>query len=107
MPTLSKRIQREMKTVAGMIHSYCYGWHGEGDAVCHECGELSDYANERLLRCPFQAEKTTCAKCQVHCYSPGMRQRIKSVMRESGTLMFYRHPLLTARHFVDEWFQKT
>ena len=69
--------------------------------LCGECAELLDYAWARLDRCPFGVEKTSSAKCPVHCYRPAMRARIHEVMRYAGPRMLLRHPILALRHQWD------
>jgi hypothetical protein len=100
------RMARELRTIDAMIRLYCRDQHrpvdGRGaQALCAECQELLDYARARLERCPFQEDKTTCAKCPVHCYRPAMRERIRVVMRYAGPRMLLRHPLLAVRHLLD------
>jgi hypothetical protein len=56
---------------------------------------------ERLDTCPFQAGKTTCAKCPIHCYKPDMREQVRTVMRYAGPRMLLRHPILALWHLVD------
>ena len=48
----------------------------------------------RLAKCPYQEDKTTCAKCPVHCYKPSRREQIRAVMRYAGPRMLLRHPRL-------------
>jgi hypothetical protein len=100
MPNDSRRIRREKKTVEAMIRLYCADHHG-ADGLCERCAELRDYALERLARCPFEEDKTTCAKCPVHCYRPAQREQIRIVMRYAGPRMIFRHPLLALWHLVD------
>lgn len=101
------RMTRERKTVEKMIDIYCRGQHEAQDELCPECAELLDYARTRLRNCPFQAGKTTCAKCPVHCYKPDMRERIRTVMRYAGPRMLIRHPILALLHLVvDSWREK-
>ncbi len=95
------RMIRECRTVEAMIRFYCCGQHGTTDGLCPECQALQDYAQQRLLKCPFQAGKTTCAKCSVHCYRPDMRDRIRVVMRFAGPRMLTRHPILALLHLLD------
>ncbi len=95
----SARLARESATVTRMIGLYCRRHHGR--TLCAECRQLSDYAQERLKRCPFGEGKTTCAKCPVHCYRPEMRERVRRVMRYAGPRMLYRHPYLALRHLID------
>jgi predicted amidophosphoribosyltransferase len=94
-------MQREAKTIETMMRIYCRGQHESQEALCAECRELLDYANLRLEKCPYQENKTTCAKCPIHCYKPEMRDQVRSVMRYAGPRMLYRHPILTLFHFLD------
>jgi hypothetical protein len=100
------RMAREARTVEAMIALYCRALHssaprGSGDALCSECGELLDYAQLRLDKCPYQEGKTTCAKCPVHCYQPAMRTKVRTVMRYAGPRMLLRHPLMAMMHLID------
>ena len=95
------RVAREKQTVAAMVAIYCRQQHGRREGLCPACSELLDYAHLRLERCPFQAEKPTCAKCPVHCYRPGMRERVRAVMRYAGPRMLLYHPILAIRHLLD------
>ena len=84
-----------------MVQIYCRSAHKNRSRLCDECRELLDYAGRCLDRCPFQACKTTCANCKVHCYKPSMREKIKGVMRYAGPRMMYRHPVLAVLHVFD------
>ena len=96
---LPKNIQRDLKTVAAMVRIYCTGKHGSTTgALCDECGTLLAYADDRLTKCPFEDEKTTCRDCPIHCYRPAERAAMKDVMRYAGPRMLRRHPLLAIRH---------
>jgi len=97
----SKRMRREAKTVEMMIRRYCRDKHHTGHTLCRECEELLAYARKRLTLCPFQEGKTTCGKCPVHCYKPGMRQKIQEVMRYVGPRMVLTNPILSIMHTVD------
>src|SRR5271169_3147438 len=94
------RLIRKEKTISAMIGIYCRGNHGTKGPLCYGCEELLSYARARLLKCPFQEAKTTCAQCPVHCYKPAMRARVKDVMRYAGPRMPLRHPVLALFHFV-------
>lgn len=98
------RLRREWRTVEAMIAIYCQQLHGgRRGALCDDCRELSDYARQRLERCPFGPEKSTCANCRVHCYRARMRERVRDVMRFAGPRMLTRHPYLALMHvLVDE-----
>lgn len=95
------RISREKRTVEAMIRIACEGQHGTRGGLCPECRELLRYALERLEKCPFQGNKTTCADCPIHCYHPSMREEIRAVMRYAGPRMLIRHPLLAMHHIID------
>lgn len=92
-------IRRDAKTVSAMVRIYCAGRHGSRrGAVCEPCAVLLAYADERLVKCPFGEEKTTCRDCPIHCYRPAERTAMKDVMRYAGPRMLWRHPLLAIRH---------
>lgn len=97
------RLERERRTIEAMVSRFCRGMHKTAGPLCAECAELLDYATARLERCPFQQEKPTCAKCPIHCYQAHRREQIKAVMRYAGPRLFWRHPILTVRHFLDAY----
>ncbi len=98
-----RRLERERQTLAAMIRCYCQGVHGTASGLCDACQELLDYATARLERCPFQADKPTCAKCPIHCYQPDRREQTKTVMRYAGPRLIWRHPILSIRHMLDAY----
>jgi hypothetical protein len=91
----------EKKTLITMIGIYCESVHG-GKVLCNECRKLQDYANRRIDRCIYGAEKPACKNCPVHCYSTGRREEIRKVMKVSGPAMLYKHPVLAILHLVKE-----
>lgn len=101
LPT-NKRLEREQETVLKMISLYCRDQHESSDGdLCEDCQKLADYAFQNIARCPFGADKPTCANGRVYCYRPEMRQQIRQVMRYAGPRMLFQHPYLTLIHFVD------
>ncbi len=102
-PTIaaSRRLVREWKTVAAMVRCYCRDHHASAADFCPECAGLLEYATVRLDRCRFGAEKPTCANCPVHCYQRDRRDQMKIVMRYAGPRMFWQHPILSLRHWLD------
>lgn len=102
------RMRREWRTLDAMIAITCRGRAHDGRtggrrALCPACAELRAYAEQRLVRCPFGEDKPTCNNCQVHCYRPEMRQRVREVMIYAGPRMVLRHPVLALLHLlVDE-----
>jgi hypothetical protein len=91
--------EKETKTVRIMIGMYCRNHHG-GKDLCSECRNLSAYAEQRILKCPFGASKPVCSRCEIHCYKPQMKAQIQEVMRYAGPKMMYRHPVLAIRHLA-------
>jgi hypothetical protein len=101
MSSEPRRIAREKRTIRAMVEIYCRAHHGTAGRLCGDCDELLDYALCRLDRCPFGADKPTCAKCPIHCYKPTMREEVRQVMRYAGPRMLYRHPILGLLHCLD------
>jgi predicted amidophosphoribosyltransferase len=99
---VQRRLRREGKTLEAMVRLFCHGMHGSRETLCGACRELLDYAERRLQACPLQAEKPSCFRCTVHCYSVPMRERVKAVMRYAGPRMIRKHPLLALMHLLDE-----
>lgn len=100
-----RKRKREQRVVTEMIALYCRKNHGAGQAVetgglCPECQKLCEYARARSEHCPFMEQKTFCSNCQVHCYKPDMRERIRQVMRFSGPRMFLYHPGMALWHLI-------
>ena len=99
--TEAKR-KKEQLVVEEMIRLYCRkhheGYGGKNGRLCPACQQLSDYARLRSEKCPFMEQKTFCSCCQVHCYQPEMREKIRQVMRFSGPRMLLYHPALALWH---------
>jgi hypothetical protein len=96
-----KRMKREKKTIGFMVEIYCKNHHGTHGELCSECAQFREYAFLRLDKCPFQEKKSTCGKCLIHCYRPGMKEKAKKVMRYSGPMMLLHHPALALHHAWD------
>jgi hypothetical protein len=96
-----ERLAREKRTIQAMMQVYCRAHHASSDSLCDQCPSLYEYALCRLDRCPFGAEKTTCARCPIHCYKPATRAQIKAVMRYAGRRLLFRHPVLALLHLLD------
>lgn len=99
--TVGPRITREKQTIAAMLAIYCRDHHQGTGELCAECGSLLDYAQRRLDACPFHEEKPACNRCEVHCYSALMRERVRDVMRYAGPRMLGSHPILSLGHIID------
>lgn len=94
------KIESEKQIVSLMIRLYCR--HIEhNESLCDSCRSLMAYAHQRLDRCRFGEEKTSCRRCPVHCYKPEMRERMRVVMRRIGPRMIFYAPLTTLKHWLD------
>lgn len=89
-----------------MIDIYCRSRHGKKDFLCRDCEQLRDYAYLRIGNCPFMEEKSFCSSCRVHCYSGGMRDKIREVMRFSGPRLMFRRPGVVFRHLISSFKDK-
>jgi hypothetical protein len=96
------RRNRERKTIESMLALYCKQHHAADGSLCAECRALTDYARQRLEKCPFGDQKPTCATCPIHCYKPACREQVREVMRYAGPRLLLRRPVLTIRHLLDE-----
>jgi predicted amidophosphoribosyltransferase len=97
-------IATEKKTVAAMVHIYCAEHHPDAGGICTDCGTLLAYAHARLDGCPYGADKPSCKTCPTHCYKPEPRERMRTVMREAGPRMLWKHPWLTMVHLWKDRF---
>ena len=97
------RIEREKTTVRQMITIYCRRHHRpQQEGLCDVCRTLLAYAHRRLEHCPKSNDKTSCRKCEIHCYSATYREQIRLVMRYAGPRMLLLHPLAAIRHLHAE-----
>lgn len=94
-------LSAERDTLEAMIRLFCKGQH-HGDSLCAECTDLLRYAEARLAKCTYGADKPTCRKCPIHCYRPEMRERITAVMKYAGPRMLIHHPVAALRHVLRE-----
>lgn len=101
------RIEREKKVIGQMIAVYCRRKHATPKgSLCTECSSLLDYARTRLDRCPKGNRKTSCRKCEIHCYAPEKRAKIREVMRFVGPRMIFIHPYTAVCHLLDEFVRR-
>jgi predicted amidophosphoribosyltransferase len=68
--------------------------------VCADCRKLLSHAVTKRARCPLDP-KPACRLCQVHCYAPHMRERIREVMKFSGRHLILRGRLDLLLHFLE------
>jgi len=110
-------IGKDIETLARFITIYCEQKHRdqEKDAIaasgkvgayinhldlhlCDECRKLLLHAASKRIICPYNP-KPSCKKCKTHCYAQGYRERIREVMRFSGTFLIKRGKLGLIRKY--------
>jgi hypothetical protein len=99
---MKTRIEREKVTIGHMIRIYCRHHHHPEGNLCSDCEGLLKYAQQRVDKCIFGANKPVCAGCKVHCYNKDMREKVRDVMRYAGPRMLFRHPVLAVMHMIDK-----
>lgn len=98
-----ERIEQEKLIVAKMIGIYCNKHHStQRKKLCKECQLLLDYADKRINKCPKGDKKSSCRKCEIHCYKPEYRQKIREVMRYVGPRMIFIDPISAIKHIMSE-----
>jgi len=101
-----QKIKRERKTIKAMVEIYCKGIHRSKSNLCKGCQAILDYANLRLLKCPYQHDKPTCKNCTTHCYKEPEKSQILKIMNYSESRILFFHPLLAIRHLLDGFTKK-
>jgi len=101
-PHKSKNLEREYKTVKAMIELNCLKLHNP-NGLCDECQELLTYAEARIRKCPHYKSKIPCKDCTSHCYHDPYKNKIRDVMRFSGSRMMIYHPILAVCHFLAKY----
>ncbi len=95
------KIEYQIHTINKMIAMYCKHKHNL-NKLCVECESLFQYANQRLLKCPFGENKPTCKDCKIHCYNAEMKIKMKEVMKFSGPRMLLYHPFDFLKHLKSQ-----
>jgi hypothetical protein len=113
---LSRKEIKDLKVLLQFTAVYCKVKHAGGKSVivtddsevkrlplgmfpvCDECRDFVLYAFDRRLRCPLQ-EKPACKHCQVHCFKPGHREKVREIMRFSGQYLIRRGRLDLLWHY--------
>ncbi len=103
-------LQENKRIVRKMIQIYCKAHHSakstrkkkgnEKSTLCPECTELTQYAFEKLEKCPWRDSKPVCSNCPIHCYSESKRTQIRTAMRYSGPRIFWAMPFLSLKYLL-------
>ncbi|MCD6580586.1 MAG: nitrous oxide-stimulated promoter family protein [Desulfuromusa sp.] len=114
-PPLTRKEKKDLKILALFTSVYCRDHHTaeikslsdlpeqlaslERYACCAPCREFLLYAIERRLNCPLE-ERPVCKHCQVHCYRPDYREKVRDIMRYSGKTLIKRGRLDLLWHYL-------
>jgi len=92
--------QEDQHILEQFVHIYCGGKHKTHNGkLCADCDDLLSYSLQRLQRCP-QDPKPACKHCEIHCYKPVYREKIRDVMRYSGKRLLLHGRLDLLRHYL-------
>jgi hypothetical protein len=103
---LDDKKAKDIKVLGGFVSIYCRENHHqvEKDAfpikderlrrvmgkkelkLCADCSKLLNHGIAKLMLCPYDP-KPMCKKCETHCYAPGYREKVRQVMRFSGSYL--------------------
>ena len=100
---MGSKVEKDTKVLEKFIQVYCETKHSTREKadhreLCEECSGTLDYATHRREVCPLNP-KPTCKNCEIHCYEPGHRQKIKDIMRHSGMHLILRGRLDWLVHY--------
>ena len=114
-PPLTNKEKKELKILALFTSVYCRDHHTSEQksladlpeqlmslqpyTCCASCQEFLLYAIERRLNCPLE-DRPICKHCQVHCYRPGYREKVREIMRYSGKTLIKRGRLDLLWHYL-------
>ncbi len=77
-------IAKDVETIRIMTEIYCHAHHNTKEGLCPECEEFYLYSVKRLAWLIPSERKRVCAKCKIHCYGKGYKERAKEIMAFSG-----------------------
>ena len=117
MGAKEENIDKDTRILAQFIEVYCENKHPGRDKIpwvptdgysgsidkmspllCQDCADLLNYSADRRRLCPLDP-KPTCKKCEIHCYAPENRAKIREVMRFSGMQLIKRGRFDMIFHF--------
>ncbi len=121
MPSLYTRLtiknKRDIRVLANFVYIYCQKNHLDGDkemfhiadedlqarlcelSLCSDCSRLLEHGIAKLSLCPYDP-RPSCRKCKAHCYAPGYREKVRQVMRFSGTYLIKHGRLDLLLHYL-------
>ncbi len=96
---MTNRIEKEKRIMAFMVRLYCSKKENNKD-LCGSCKELIEYSKQLLDNCQYSNNKASCKRCPKHCYKKEYRDRIRKVMRFSGSRIIIHNPKEFLRHLI-------
>jgi hypothetical protein len=114
--SLTKKERKDLRVLVSFTAVYCQHHHDSAMSgvdvgsemsqplvagkyqICPDCREFLAYAVARRIQCPLDP-KPVCKQCEVHCYKPVYRQRVKDIMRFSGKHLLLRGRLDLLWHY--------
>jgi len=121
MPPLYNRLRlkkrKDILVLANFVNVYCRENHKEtakqtfhvadedlkvrlrGLNLCPDCSRLLEHGIAKLTMCPYDP-RPSCRKCKTHCYAPGYRDKVRQVMRFSGTYLIKHGRLDLLLHYL-------
>ncbi|MFC1802703.1 nitrous oxide-stimulated promoter family protein [Thermoproteota archaeon] len=103
---MSGNIENDIKVLRQFIQIYCDTKHidsekteKKGLMLCTECHKTMVYSRMQRELCPLNP-KPTCKNCEIHCYKPDQRQRIREIMRHSGMHFIKRGRIDMLLHYL-------
>ena len=102
---MASKVEKDIRILKKFIQVYCDTKHKDSEKTkvkksnfCEECFETLNYSIRRRENCSLDP-KPTCKNCEIHCYIPDQRQKIKDIMRHSGMHMIKRGRLDWLMHY--------
>ena len=121
MPSLYDRLtpkkRKDIRVLANFVRIYCRENHKDvekqsfhiadknlqarlaGLNLCPDCSRLLEHGIAKLSMCEYDP-KPSCRKCKTHCYAPGYREKVRQVMRFSGTYLIKHGRLDLLLHYL-------
>ena len=106
-------VDKDNRILAEFIRVFCNRRHGtqpkfiwnevdlgiKSPQLCDDCSKLLSYSVARRELCPL-GPKPSCKNCEIHCYAPEYRQKIREVMKYSGKYLILHGRLDLLFHYL-------
>ena len=113
METINRQQSKDIRLIGTFVETYCAGKHGRIDRarfvmpdglgyrlLCADCAGFMEYAITKRLNCPLEADKPSCKRCRIHCYSGPQRDKIRVVMAYAGRKLIVRGRIDYLWHYL-------